>query len=73
VRREEGRLQIIEVGACTVGTSDIGEARAEELAEGNGVDTGDRESRKRKWGKRKRRSCKKPEKSQKLEEYHMRL
>jgi len=33
---------MIEVGACTVGTS-----RAEEVAEGNGVDTGERESEER--------------------------
>ena len=38
------------MGACTVGTSAIGEARAEELAEGNGVDTGDRESGERESG-----------------------
>jgi len=30
--------------ACTVGNSDIEEASAEELAEVNGVDTGDKES-----------------------------
>jgi len=31
-------------GACAVGNSDVGEAIVEELAEGNGVDTGDKES-----------------------------
>jgi len=38
--------------ACTVGNSDVGEASVEELAEGNGVDTGDRESGERESGER---------------------
>jgi len=39
-------------GACTVGNSDAGEASVEELAEGNGVDTGDKESGERESGER---------------------
>jgi len=37
-------------GACTVRNSDVGEASVEELAEGNGVDTGDKESGERESG-----------------------
>ena len=37
-------------GACTVENSVVGEASVEELAEDNGVDTGDKESRERESG-----------------------
>jgi len=42
-------LRIIEVGACTVGASS-----AEEVAEGNGIDVGERESGERERGERER-------------------
>jgi len=37
-------------GACTVGNSDVGEASVEKLAEGNSVDTRDKESGERESG-----------------------
>jgi len=55
---EPGIIGELELGtngallACRVGNSDVEEASVEELAEGNGVDTGDKESGERESGER---------------------